>query len=132
MRIIITEWGLDSYLDLLGQHVFSRSEYYSTLRPDVKKLIAYPARPEFGNSSFWGPAQSPRGTVPDGFKMKWHNLGPGRVQLRLCVAILGPIAYVCHAFVKNNGAVDMINGAKLRSRIELLKQGRANLRGELK
>ncbi len=132
MRIIITEWGLDSYLDLLGQKVFSRAEYWSTLRPDVKKLLHYPTLVDFGNSQFWGPAKSPKGTVSDGYKMKWHNIGPGKVQLRLCVAILGSMAYACHAFVKNNKAGDLINGAKLRSRIELLKQGRANLRGELK
>jgi hypothetical protein len=132
MRIIITEWGLDSYLDLLGNHVFDQSEYKQVLRPDVKRLLNYPADPKFGVSTFWGPAQSPRGIVTDGFKMKWHNLGPGRVQLRLCVAIAGGVAYLCQAFVKSNASVDVANGALLTSRIKLVNQGRANLRGELK
>jgi hypothetical protein len=132
LRIIITEWGLDSYLDLLGRAVFSRADYWSTLRPDVKKLLQYPTLADFANGGFWGPAQSTRGIVPDGYKMKWHNLGPGRVQLRACVAILGDIAYVCQAFVKSSPALDVIQGAKLRSRIELLKRGQANLRGELR
>src|SRR5262245_1681889 len=91
MKIVITEWGLDSYLDLLGNHVFDRSDYTQVLRPDVKRLLNYPGDPKFGVSTFWGPAESPRGIVADGFKMKWHNLGPGRVQLRLCVAIVGGI-----------------------------------------
>jgi hypothetical protein len=132
VRIIITEWGLDSYLDLVGRAVFSRADYWSTLRPDVKKLLHFPTLPEFSSSGFWGPAKSPRGIVSDGYKMKWHNLGPGKSQLRLCVAILSDVAYVCQAFVKSSGSVDLAQGAKLRSRIELLKRGRANLRGELK
>jgi hypothetical protein len=101
-------------------------------RPDVKKLLHYPQLADFANASFWGPAQSKKGVVPDGYEMKWHNVGPGRVQLRACVAILGDVAYVCQAFVKTSAALDLMNGAKLRSRIELLKRGRANLRGELR
>ena len=37
-KIIITEWALQSYVDLKYQGVFTDQEYWDTLRPDVELL----------------------------------------------------------------------------------------------
>ena len=35
MDVVITEWSLNSYLDLKHAQVFSDQEYHSVLRPDA-------------------------------------------------------------------------------------------------
>ena len=35
MEIIITEWGLNSYLELKAQRAFTNEEYKRKIRPDV-------------------------------------------------------------------------------------------------
>lgn len=42
MKIVITQWALDSYLELVRHRVFSRQEYLTIIRPDVKLLKNYP------------------------------------------------------------------------------------------
>ena len=43
MDIVITEWALDSYIQLLGSGQFTRQQYWSILRPDVEKLRGWKA-----------------------------------------------------------------------------------------
>ena len=38
MKIVITAWALDSYLDLKHSGVFSSEEYKTKIRPDVLLL----------------------------------------------------------------------------------------------
>jgi hypothetical protein len=86
--VIITEWSLDSYLNLKHANVFSDEEYHKILRPDAELLKSgWPnSHPKFSNPKFWGPATALGGMVVQyGFKMKWHNIGNGKVQLRLIV-----------------------------------------------
>jgi hypothetical protein len=45
MEIVITEWALESYLDL--KEVFTKEEYLETLRPDVELLRDFPNNPKF-------------------------------------------------------------------------------------
>ena len=95
MEVIITEWGLQSYVELKAKAVFTDNEYKSLLRPDAELLITDDpfdsAHPKFSNDKFWGPAKINGKIVKYGHKMKWHNLGPGKVQLRLCVVIVESI-----------------------------------------
>jgi len=42
MDILITQWALDSYLDLKQDYVFSEEEYKAVIRPDVMRLHYYP------------------------------------------------------------------------------------------
>ncbi len=63
--------------------------------------------------------------------MKWHNIGPGNVQLRLLVVITDETAYLCNAYVKNNANKDFREMAKLKDKISLIKEGRYIFRGEL-
>lgn len=69
--------------------------------------------------------------IPDGFKMKWHQIGSGRVQLRLTVGIVGGKCYLCEAYVKNNDKVDKRKLARFKVYLELIRQGRYKFRGKL-
>lgn len=130
--VIITEWGLQAYLDLVGSTIITRNDYWNVLRPDVEKLKLFPQHHDFKNSRFWGPATDRGGNnIPDGFKMKWHNIGSGRVQLRLSVAILGNAAYLCCAYVKSSDSKDKREAAKLKDHIQDIYFGRHQVRGVL-
>jgi hypothetical protein len=132
MQISITEWALQSYLDLVHSGTLPRDEYKDVVRPDVEKLKVYPADVAFGNSKFWGPATDRAGnSVPDGYKMKWHNMGPGKVQLRLCVALLGSDAFLCQAYVKQSDPQDKREAAKLKTHIQNIRLGNYTKRGVL-
>jgi hypothetical protein len=129
--IHITEWALQSYLDLVSANVFSAEEYWTTLRPDVERLKLFPSDPAFKSSKFWGPATLNGRPVADGFKMKRHNLGPGKIQLRVGVAMLGQEAYLCRGYVKANDSVDKREIAKLKFHIQRIHEGHVELRGEI-
>jgi hypothetical protein len=134
MNIIITEWALQSYVDLKRQNVFTWDDYKKTLRPDVELLKGGIPSPhaKFSQANFWSPAVGLGGVVvKDGFKMKWHNLGPGRVQLRLLVALVGGNAFLCDAYVKSSDAVDKRFIAKFKNRIRDIYLGQYAFRGSL-
>ena len=130
MEIVITDWALQSYLDLCD--IFTRTEYMNTLRPDVELLKHYPNHPKFDIDKFWGPCKDKNGRViHQGYKMKWHNLGNGLVQLRLLVVITSNKAYLCNAYVKNNVNTDFREMAKLKDKIQLINEEKFILRGKL-
>lgn len=130
MEIVITEWALQSYLDLLG--IFSRDDYLKILRPDIELLAKYPNHPKFGNHKFWGPCKDKSGTlIHQGYKMKWHNLGNGRVQLRLLVVLAYEKFFLCNAYIKENESKDYREMAKLKTKIQLINEGKFIFRGRL-
>lgn len=134
MDVLITEWGLQSYLDLKHERVFTAQEYRTVIRPDVELLKGgfNPPAPKLTNGQFWGPATDKSGApIQHGFKMKWRNLGPGLVQLRLCVAVIGNEALLCHAFVKDSPATDKRQMALFKHRINQIAQGLLTVRGKL-
>ena len=132
MRIVITGWALDSYLELLHGGVIDRDLYRETLRPDCQRLRNLQTDPKFKDPHFWGPAiDRQQKKIASGFKMKWHNIGNGSVQLRLCVALVGGDAYLCHAYVKTSPQQDRRKAALLKNRVQLIQQGTYDLRGEL-
>lgn len=53
--VIITEWALDSYLNLKHMQVFTDQDYWGILRPDVELLkTGIPStEPKFQNPTFW-------------------------------------------------------------------------------
>ncbi len=63
--------------------------------------------------------------------MKWHNIGSGRIQLRLLIVIADEIAYLCNAYVKDNENTDFREMAKLKIKIQLIKERRFIFRGRL-
>lgn len=132
MEVIITEWALQSYLDLRIARAFTRAEYLNPIRPDVVRLKKYPNDPQFQNGKFWGPATDKAGNmIRSGFKMKWHQIGPGRVQLRLGVMIHAKEALLCRAYVKDTVSTDKREMAKLKLHISWILQGRHQARGKL-
>lgn len=134
MDVIITEWSLNSYLALKHAQVFSNQEYRAILRPDAELLKKEwpPTDPKFSNYKFWGPATGLDGkTIQHGFKMKWHNIGNGNVQLRLAVVIWGKKIFLCHGYVKINDKVDKRQMALLKNRINDIASGTYNYRGFL-
>lgn len=132
MDIIITQWALDSYLDLKSKNVFSSNEFSRIIKPDGLLLLAYPNDPKFNQNKFWSPAQDKSGVViPGGYKMKWHNIGNGRVQLRLPVGIFNGMAFLCEAYVKSNDKVDKRNIAKFNVHLDLIRRGLYITRGKL-
>jgi len=64
--------------------------------------------------------------------MKWHQVGNGKVQLRLPVGIIGAVSYLCEAYVKADEKVDKRKLAKFKVHLDLIRQGRYISRGELK
>lgn len=122
MEIVVTSWALDSYLELKGKNIFSAVEYKEILRPDALKLHNYPFDPSFSNGKFWSIATFNGEQIPGGFKMKWHNLGSQRVQLRLPIGMLS-LAYLCHSYVKNGSKFESRQMAKFKTRLELIKRG---------
>lgn len=135
VRIVITRWGLDSYLEHRASGLFNRATYKEVLRPDIlllRTLLMGSADQKFQNAKFWGPAIDRQGNmVANGYKMKWHNFGNGNVQFRLCVAVLSGDAYLCHAYIKTSEARDHLMAGSLKDKIKLLQAGTFDIRGEL-
>lgn len=120
MKIVITEWALDSYLEMKGAGAFSDEEYRAIIRPDILLLKeGFPLKsPKFRNNKFWGPAQDIGGNeIPCGYKMKWHNMGNGKNEMRLTIAIVSEVAYLCHAYLKTSETQDKRFSARLKNRI---------------
>lgn len=130
--VVITEWALDSYLNLEHSQVFSDQNYRGTLRPDVVLLRDGIPSPhaKFANSKFWGPAKQGNVILHPGHKMKWHH-GPGQVQLRLPVMSLSRSAFLCEAYVKDSSATDQRKMARFKTHMNLIAQGRYIHRGTL-
>ncbi|MBW2731167.1 MAG: hypothetical protein JRH20_02175 [Deltaproteobacteria bacterium] len=131
MEVIITEWALNSYLELLAQNAFSATEYRQRIRPDVEGLKSYPTDPKFRSAKFWSPAHDSAGNaIPSGYKMKWHQLGNGHVQLRLPVGMLSN-AFLCEAYVKRDAKQEKRQLARFKTHLQLIRMRRYSLRGKL-
>jgi hypothetical protein len=130
VNIIITQWALDAYLELKHAHVFSESYYQEQLRPDALALKNYPDDPKFSNGKFWSKASLNNQIIPHGFKMKWHQIGNGCVQLRLPVAIMHE-AYLCQGYVKHDEKTEKRLLAKFKTHCQLIEEGRYIQCGEL-
>lgn len=105
-------------------------DYDQILRPDALLLQHYPAPSQFENSKFWSPAALQGNIIPDGFKMKWHQLGPGRVQLRLPVGLLKD-AYLCEAYVKTDPKAEKRFLAWFKTHLELIRRQKYTESGRL-
>jgi hypothetical protein len=126
MDLIITNWALDSYQLLINdKHVFSKDEFLTVIRPDVLLLKdGFPSQHEkFNQSKFWGEATLNGKIIQNAFKMKWHNIGDGKIQLRLCVIILKSNIYICNGYVKND-RTEPREMAKLKLKIDKINEGK--------
>jgi hypothetical protein len=142
VEVVITEWALQSYIDLYARGVFKDKDYKNILRPDAELLKTEnpfdTSHPKFSNGKFWGPATLNGSRILLGYKMKWHNLGPGKVQLRLGVVIAETIldnkkkqrAFLCSSYVKDN-STDKREMAKMKIKIKKIIDGTFYYRGHL-
>lgn len=134
MKILITEWALESYLNLVHERVFTVREYKEIIRPDVERMrsgMPFPD-PKFQNGKFWSKAEDKSSKIiPDAYKMKWHNVGNGKVQLRLLVVIHAGTAFLCQAYVKASSQVDHREAAKLKIHMKKIYEGCFVTRGEI-
>jgi hypothetical protein len=136
-EVVITEWALDSYLRLKHAGTFSDQEYWDDIRPDVELLRdgAPGTHAKFQSSKFWGPAKDAKGVLPNGFKMKWHQVGQGKVQLRLPIMAGSrggaPAAFLCEAYVKGNAKVEQRKMARFKVHMNLISVDRYTYRGQI-
>lgn len=132
MEIILTAWAVDSYLNMKHRHVFSQQDYDTTIRPDVLRLKQYPMDPMFKNSKFWSIATDHAGKqIANGYKMKWHNLGSGKIQLRLPVGVFNTDSFLCEAYVKGNPKEEKRKLARFKTHLELIRRGQYTECGRL-
>ena len=132
MEVLLTDWATQAYADLKSKRVFTDDEYWEVLRPDAERLKSFPSDPKFRLGQFWGPANLGAGqNVANGYKMKWDSIGPGKVELRLMVAILGSNAFLCQAYVKTKASQDYRESLNLKRYVNLICQGRYVHRGYL-
>lgn len=136
-EVVITEWALDSYLNLKADGAFTDAEYKTTIRPDVERLkqgIPSPD-PKFAATNFWGPAKLGNQVLSNGYKMKWHNMGPGKVQLRLPVASAtragDPAAFLCECYDKKNDKYEQRKLARFKTQMNQIAMGQYQYRGSL-
>lgn len=142
MEVIITEWALQSYIDLKSKAVFSDSDYKNTLRPDAELLKTDDPfnvnHPKFSNSKFWGPATHNGVIIKNGYKMKWHNIGSGKNQLRLCVIIVETEiddvkkqrAFLCTSYIKDDKR-EKLEMLSFKTKIKNILDGTYYYRGRL-
>ncbi|MBS1958421.1 MAG: hypothetical protein JST80_03025 [Bdellovibrionales bacterium] len=134
MDVVITEWAFQSYLDLKHKRVFTSTEYKNKIRPSAELLKDGLPSPhsQFRNPKFWGPATDLRGNpIANGYKMKWHNIGYGKVQLRLAVAHVDHQAFLCRSYVKIDEKTDRREMAKFKIQTRDLFMGKYVLRGHI-
>lgn len=132
MDIVITEWAFQSYLELKHKGAFTMSQYHNELRPAAMKLAVYPNDSIFRDGRKWGPAQDKNGLIiENGFKLKWHNMGHGRVQLRCLVVIWNETAFLCDSYIKTSDSLDKRRCSRLKSKIFDICQGHYYHRGFL-
>ncbi len=93
MQIVITDWALQSYLNLKHKHVFTNVEYWTTLRPDVELLKQYPYHSKFGLTGFWGPVNQGHGVnTQNGYKVNYPPLKRQACEekVRACLTLTRP------------------------------------------
>ena len=132
MDIVITEWAFQSYLELKHKGAFTMAQYHQELRPAAMKLAVYPKDPFFRDSKKWGPAQDKNGVHIDyGYKLKWHNMGNGKVQLKCLVVIWNNKSFLCDSYIKTSDSLDKRRCSRLKSKIYDISQGHYYHRGYL-
>ena len=63
--------------------------------------------------------------------MKWHNVGNGKFQLRLCIAIVNNECFVCRAYCKDRNT-EKIEMAKFKIHAAKIMQGKGyTIRGTI-
>ena len=131
MEVINTHWAVESCLKLVRAGVFSKKEHDEILHPDILLLKNFPRHEKFANSKFWGLASIRGKIIKHGFKMKWHNMGNGKIQLRLAVAIINHKAILCQWYVKGDDKTEQRELNKFKIKIQKIIENEYEVRGML-
>ena len=116
-------------MNLLHEGTISKKEFTKVIKPDVMLLKKdYPQHEKFSNAKFWGLATVNGKIIDHGFKMKWHNIGNGKVQLRLCVTILKNKAFLCHSYVKRDEKIDKKEMSRFKIKIQKIIENKHEVR----
>lgn len=108
-------------MELKHARVFTKKEYKETLRPDALRLKNYPNDPKFKNDKFWSISTDRSGhKIQDGYKMKWHQVGNGKVQLRLSVGMFSE-AFFCEAYVKEHPRAEKRRMARFKVYLQKIR-----------
>ena len=119
-------------MELKDKRVFTDEEYRTIIREDVLRLRIFPNDPKFKQSKFWSSANDQNGKViTGGYKMKWHNMGNGNVQLRLTVAMINGECLLCEAYDKQSATQELRKLARFKTYLELIKSDNYITRGKL-
>ena len=130
MDIIITSWALRSYLRVRHANQLSEAEYWDVIRPDILRLHQLEVDPKFQVGKFWSPAAGHGISVQNGFKMKWHQVGDGVVQLRLPVLLMEDV-FLCEAYVKDGDSTERRALAKFAVHAQRIREGNYEISGRL-
>lgn len=131
MEVINTHWAVESSLSLVEVRVFSKKEYDEILRPDVLLLKDFPRHEKFANGKFWGLVSVRGKIIKHGFKMKWHNIGNGKIQLRLAVAIVNHKIFLCQWYAKRDDKTDQRELNRFKIKIQKITENDYEVRGIL-
>ncbi len=94
-------------------------------------LKRYPNDPKFSQGKFWSSAQDHSGNkIADGYKMKWHQVGNGKVQLRLPIGMIKK-AILCEAYIKHDDKYEKRQLAKFKVHLQRIRQNLHIVRGKL-
>lgn len=126
MDILITQWALDSYLELMSKNMLTQNEFKTVVEPDVRRLHKFPNDPKFKQDKFWSEV------MRNGYKMKWHQIGEGRNQLRLTVGIFGRECSLCGAYIKQNQKQELRQLAKFKTYLQLIRENCYTICGRLR
>jgi hypothetical protein len=63
--------------------------------------------------------------------MKWGKIGPGKIELRVMVAIVGGVAYVCEGYAKTSQSFEQRKLFRFMSHIGNIKKGNVVILGDL-
>lgn len=131
--VVITDWTLDSFLQLKHRGVLTNADYRGVLRPDIVLLqLGFPPPdPKFQVHEFWSTAKQGSNVIRGGHKMKWHQLGPQQVELRLLVTPLPGQVLLCECYDKPSPLHERRKLARLKTHMNLITAGRYSHRGKL-
>ena len=69
--------------------------------------------------------------IANGYKIKWHQMGTGLVQLRLTIGIFEDECFLCEAYVKSNANMEYRKLENFRHYLKSIRDKQYLKRGRL-
>src|SRR5574337_479790 len=123
MGVVITQWALDSFLNIQLSQPMQGIDCWAFIMPDVLLLKHYPSNPKFDDQQFWSNATYNREHIMDGHEMKWTQIHNHDIQLKLLVVIFDGV-YIDSASVGHDQKFEKRRLAVFKTHVQLIRQGR--------